>query len=523
MKMQRIGLALAALVASAGSSLAQAPVELWSKAIPASQSSFSVRLGDEGSCVWSFPNTFSGTAAQDLAYGGGSTLVQVANYAAGTAGHHVSAARRHGAAAVLRWPVGASAPVVEHWRLGQQSPASSCTLPSPGTNLAGAGIHCLDDGSASIAWARDAQFPKTRLWRVSSAGAVQWTTAISGDGSLACVRTSHDGSRIVIADMGRTTLLDGTTGATITSYFDMITGQNSQATFAASEDAGTWIQGKQEGVAIIGRRSSDATVRTTLPSLPGYRISGVALSNDGLRAALTYNSEAGDGGMRVRIHERTHATSDAWTLAHHYELQSPSNDTFVVSACSFVEDGQALAVACVTWLDNSNQDDLKLLRRQSNGAWSLEGGLRLPGRIQGIQPLGSGGKFLCTLADSTTVTAYGVLCSSRPVDLAIAGQPRPTLSLQVSMQTTPLGPMRLLTSPRTTNHGVFLGNMGWLRLERASIAMGPLVTANASGAATATLAIPGQSSLVGTSLAVQGYALSPRRLTYDWAKVTVLP
>jgi hypothetical protein len=46
---------------------------------------------------------------------------------------------------------------------------------------------------------------------------------------------------------------------------------------------------------------------------------------------------------------------------------------------------------------------------------------------------------------------------------------------------------------------------------------------DASGATSISVTLPGSAGLVGTTQWYQGFYTSPRRLTADWAQVTILP
>ena len=51
----------------------------------------------------------------------------------------------------------------------------------------------------------------------------------------------------------------------------------------------------------------------------------------------------------------------------------------------------------------------------------------------------------------------------------------------------------------------------------------PIGSADGSGTAVTTFALPTAANQIGQSLYFQGYFTSPRRLTADWARVTILP
>ena len=85
----------------------------------------------------------------------------------------------------------------------------------------------------------------------------------------------------------------------------------------------------------------------------------------------------------------------------------------------------------------------------------------------------------------------------------------------------------VLTPPLKTPIGwhamMGIGSIGVLRLQRSALTMTTMPNSDSSGASSLSIFVPGDASLVGTTQWYQGFHTSPRRLTSDWAQVTILP
>jgi hypothetical protein len=91
------------------------------------------------------------------------------------------------------------------------------------------------------------------------------------------------------------------------------------------------------------------------------------------------------------------------------------------------------------------------------------------------------------------------------------------------MQGTPGSPARLLWATSLSPIPVVFGNFGTLYLNRLTMNIQGAPAADASGVTSVGYTLPAGAAQVGSTLYFQGLFTTPRRLTQDWVRVTVLP
>lgn len=107
-------------------------------------------------------------------------------------------------------------------------------------------------------------------------------------------------------------------------------------------------------------------------------------------------------------------------------------------------------------------------------------------------------------------------------DLIADGIPHAGGSVSLRVRAAPGSPVVLLSAGARAIHPLDLGAVGQLHLARsAMLPATPLGVADGDGLCTATMPLAG--ATVGTSVWLQALALSPRRLTQDYVKLTVVP
>jgi hypothetical protein len=209
MSVQRIGLALAALVASAGSSLGQAPTTIWTRSMPANQLNLQAQLGDEAGAIFVFPTQNSGSMLQLSPYAAPTAQPLVSGtYAPGNGTLRLSVAARAATAATVNWATGSSTPRLNFWRLGEAQPDAGWNLPFAPTYTSTLGVHCTADGGGAYVWVLDQSASNLALWRVAANGQLAWTTTVAA-GTSPSVRPTEDGTRVLVVGTLRTFLLDG--------------------------------------------------------------------------------------------------------------------------------------------------------------------------------------------------------------------------------------------------------------------------------------------------------------------------
>ncbi len=521
MSVQRIGLALMALVASAGSVVAQAPTTVWTRAMPANQWNLVAQLGDEGGAVFVFPTQHSGSLLQLSAYASPAAQPVVSGtYSSGSGSLKLSTAARAGVAATLNWASGSSTPRLNFWRLGVAQPSAGWNLPFAPSYASSMGVHCVNDGSAAYAWVLDQSASNLALWRVGAAGQLEWTATLAA-GTSPVVKPSGDGSRVLVVGTLRTFLLDGASGATLHESVDFNqTNLSSSSMHGIARDGGTFALAKSDGGIVVWQSVAGAWTASSAAPANNQAITSLTVDPEGLRLAV-HTATAGESStLRLAVYERAGSSATTWTLAYQEQANAPAGGTITSGGLLFLEHGLALASG-LSQGALTNGVDVRLLRRASS--WSSAGGLDLPGSISSLSGWADGRRFLALRFDQASNALIASLHSTSAPDLSVVGEPALGTTVRVEVQATVGQQVRLFSAPRTPRTFVQLGNLGELRLERQSASSLGLLVAGATGVASHDLAIPASAQLAGSTMVIQGLALSPRRLTRDYAKLTLVP
>ena len=519
-----LGRALVALAVSGAPVAAQVLDAVWTRQLPQGQPGLQAKLLDEGGAAWVAPVLGTGTQLQLSSFAGpGDAPLVEQPFDAGGVPARLATAARGGVAALLAWPQGAAAPQLEFRRLGQALPSATWSMPLAPLASATLGVHCLDDGSAAIVWVRDATPSLTRVWRVRADGTTAWTATATTDGSNPVVKCTGDGTRVVVVGGLRATTLDGNSGAQLYSALDFLqTSVASPALHALSRDGRAQALGKTDGAAAVWQQQGATWTKSILPAAPGEMLSAVAADPEGLRVALCGAPPGDASRVRLRIYERASSSTTSWSLVHEHVEQAPAGDSVGAAGLVFLEHGSALVCGFGFGLEHAGLADLRLVRRVA-GAWSAAGGADLPGTLVALAGWDDGVRVLALRNDPAAGALTLALHASTPVDLSVAGVPRSGAQVQLEVRTDPGRLVRLYRAPRGPALPLLLGAVGELRLERTSLATAASAVADAAGSARASLSIPLDTSLVGSSIVLQGLVVGPRRLTRDWARLTVLP
>ena len=287
MSVQRIGLALAALVASAGSSLAQAPTTIWTRALPANQLNLQAQLGDEGGAVFVFPTQNSGSMLQLTPYAAPTAQPVVSGtYSSGSVNLKLSVASRSATAATVNWATGSSTPRLNFWRLGESQPGAGWNLPFAPTYASSMGVHCVDDGAAAYVWVLDQSASNLALWRVGSNGQLSWSATVAA-GTSPAVRPTEDGTRVLVVGTLRTFLIDGANGATLHESLDFNQTNLPGATLhGISRDGSAFALAKMDGGVVAWQSSYGTWTRSTVVPPGSQTVTRLSLDPQGLRVAL---------------------------------------------------------------------------------------------------------------------------------------------------------------------------------------------------------------------------------------------
>ncbi len=405
--------------------------------------------------------------------------------------------------------------VVCRWRSGTSTPEWVYTFPGTTSGLARVGIS--RDGSRIVAAALYPMELKLRLAVFQgSSGTPVHTAEIPNFGvQLRGFLLSDDGSTVYAASSSTAFVWNATTHAVVGQAvlpggFDC---------HALSGDGRVFAFGQFNKVHIWERNTSGSYGQTHVRELPGPLVCNrLGLSADGSTLAIGWQFY--DQALRVRI-EALDVPTKALVMAD--EAAGTGSYQNVVSAVSVSDDGSRFAVGL--WGDQGDVcPEVRFYRRNQNAPVALH---NLPGSVHDLEISGDGQRVAVAWKSVHANTFAGgggwSLYSFGEMDLRVHGVPRPGSTLSIEM-TGPVGsPARLLWSPLAAATPQVFPGIGTLRLQRTTTTAVAVPATNGAGWTQANHVLPAGASEVGRTYYFQGLFTTPRRLTADWARVTILP
>jgi hypothetical protein len=404
---------------------------------------------------------------------------------------------------------------VSRWRSGSTAPEWSWSFPGTTSGLARAGISA--DGSRIVAAAVYPTEMRLRLAVFQGASGTPVATAeVPSFGvHLKGFELSADGSTLYTSSNSKVLVWNVSTLTSVAQVALM----GMYESHAISGDGRVFAWGEFNKFHIYERGSNDTYTRTFTRELPGSIVCD--------RLAISANSQtvvAGwhyyDTNLRMRV-EAVDVATKAITMTD--EAQGTGTLQNVVSAVSVSDDGQRFAVGL--WGDQGNLvPEVRLYRKHQNAAVALH---NLAGSVQDLEMSGDGERVAVAWKPVHANTFAGgggfSLYAFESLDLRVTGVPGLGDSVAIEFTGPANSPARLLWSPAPANPPQTFSGIGTLYLRRVGMVTVPIGDADASGTALTTFTLPASPTQVGQSLWFQGYFTWPRRLTADWARVTILP
>jgi len=405
--------------------------------------------------------------------------------------------------------------VVSRWRSGSTTPEWSWSFPGTTAGLSRVGISA--DGSRIVA---ATLYPPEMKLRIAvfqgSSGTPVYQGEINNFGvQFRGFEMAADGNSIYAASSGMAYVWRVDTH-TVVGQAVLPSGFDSHA---LSGDGRVFAWGEFNKVHIFERGANGLYAQTHVRELTGPLVCDrLALSANGATLAIGWHYY--DQNLRVRL-EALDVPSKTLTMSD--EAQGSGTYQNIVNALSVSDDGQRFAAGL--WGDQGDLvPEVRLYRRNQNAPVALH---NLTGSVYDLEMSGDGERVAVAWKPVHANTFAGgggySLYAFEDMDLRVSGVPTLGSSVAIDVTGPANSPARLLWSrfPATTPNN-FPG-VGVLRLRRWDMTLVNIANADADGNATAVFPLPTQASQIGQTLYFQGFFTSPRRLTSDWARVTILP
>ncbi len=405
--------------------------------------------------------------------------------------------------------------VVSRWHSGSSTPDWTWSFPGVTSGLSRVDISA--DGTRIVA---ATLYPFEQRLNIAvfngSSGTPVYTGNIPYFGvHLRGFELAADGNTLYMSSNGYAYLWNVNTHTTITQVVlsGMFDGH------AISGDGRVFAWGEFNKVHVYERNSAGTYTQTYLRELPGSLICDrLALSANGSTLAIGWHYY--DQNLRIRI-EALDVPSKTITMSD--EAQGTGSYQNVVSALSVSNDGQRFAAGL--WGDEGNLvPEVRLYRKNQNAPVALH---NLTGSVYDLEMSGDGCRVAVAWKPVHANTFAGgggfSLYAFEQMDMSVTGVPGLGDTISIEMNGPVNAPTRLLWSRGQALAPNLFPGVGTLHLRRADMVSIPIGNSDASGYALTTFTLPSAANQIGQSLYFQGYFTSPRRLTSDWARVTILP
>ncbi len=330
--------------------------------------------------------------------------------------------------------------------------------------------------------------------------------AVSGDGSTAVFRSNL---KLVVFDLDASAVI------------------HDEFIFSGTFNGGIGLSGDGSLLAVncgstvaLYERQGNGYTQTAVHSLPsGGHCRRLSISRDGSTLALAVNFFG--QASRVDVQALDTATG---TLTVNYSITGSGSYTNMSSGVETSDDGAWIAVGL--WGDEHQTVPELLVFQDGSDApvWSYD----LPGSVMDLG-FSHDGRHLAAAVKGAHANDFGGggsfrFFEVREQNLVLNGVPSigETVTFE---QDLPGGNIaRVICSPALDPNPVFYAGIGTLHLQRCpEMTFLPHGTQNGNGVFETLFTIPNDPNLIGTTSYFQGLGLSPRGLSDNYVKVTVLP
>lgn len=406
--------------------------------------------------------------------------------------------------------------VVSKYRSTSSTPDWTYTF--PGTTSGNARAAVSDDGQRILAASYENSTNKLRIALFgATSGTPTWTGTIDNFSmGIRGFDVSSDGTLLYVCSAATLTLWDTVSHTSVAQY---AVSSSVEGAHSMSGDGRVFALGGFNFVDVWEKNAAGGYSKTFTRNLPGsYVCTRVDVCGNGSKIAMTFNGY--DTNNHVRVECLDVATK---TITMSDEAVGTGTLQNVAGDVSMSYDGSRFVVGL--WGDEGNVcPEVRFYRSNQNAPVALH---NLSGSVFDVD-ISADGERVGVAAKAVHANQFASGGSIRyyafeEQDLRMTGVPRPGAEIDFLMTSAYANsPSRLLWAPSLAATPAVFGSIGTLYLNRPSMHTAFAPTTDGTGASAPVFTIP-TSATVGSTLYFQGLFTTPRRLTNDWVRVTVLP
>lgn len=347
------------------------------------------------------------------------------------------------------------------------------------------------------------------------------TVAVPLVGAFVDVRLSADARRLYIASSLRVAIIDLEQGSVLfnLSIFDQMYGRP-----AISANGDVFAFGTQFAYKVYRWTGSTYQLAFARPALSPLLAGKLDISDDGSTLVAALDDRVNFQSVTIEALDLPASLSSGQAvITDTYSVTSASTFDDLESGLEVSEDGQRIAVGL--WGDGGGPSPEVVVYQRGSSTPILSDDL--PGSVMDID-FSSDGRWLVVGSKSQHYNVFGgggrvSLYSLGAGDCRIDGVPQlgGSVTLRVS---GPVGTgVAALVSPDPAIVPTLFPNVGTLYLRRTSVNPIAMPDCDANGFSSLSLPLPAGTYHVGQTIHVQGLRTTPRRLTEDWATLTIVP
>lgn len=403
---------------------------------------------------------------------------------------------------------------------GQHGSAYQFPMSIPPAATPSTALCASNDGQCVAAAVYDPLLIQTRIAILRGFSSTPTLTQmVATHGSIVSMDLSSDGSTLAILSVGRLIVIDTVSGNQLLTAINY---EGTTQSLALSANGSVLVHCTATGKVSVSRRIGDSFTEAIsyMLGVPETICGHVAITDDGSRLACGWDQSPAYLITRVQLldvsgSQAIELMQDTITATGTYDdvTQDIEISSDATRICVGLDGDQFHLVPEVHVYSQNPQ----------TSSW-VHTTYDVPGSVEDLD-LSQDGKMLVVASKAVHNNEIGGggqvdLYQLDNADLSVEGVPIQGSTVNLHMATTPNSPLVLVRNTALANHPMTFEGIGTLFIRRVGLTSSSSTVASAQGTVTIPFAI---TDPVGTTIYVQGFASSPRRLTKDMCVLTVLP
>jgi WD40 repeat protein len=377
------------------------------------------------------------------------------------------------------------------------------------------GVQVSADGSRIIAIVYDYTTGKNRLSVFDSeSGQLLTDSEIPMSLGIQTAQVSGDGSVICLVSQNQLVIYEVESATALHSHY--LFGQPNLGALAISEDGSCIAYGSLGEVYVYRRAGNEYVEAFTCVQPPDTWCEGVAVSVDGSTIAFGFQVNTGPAGLQIgAVDVNSQAVLMSRSLSAEHENR--------ITDLSISADGSRIAVGCIGGT-GGQFDEVSVFATARGTRLS---GFDLTGMVNDLEISPDGTVIAVAHTESNTDNNEGggiALLETCARGLVLRDLPKVGTTVTFEQCIPPGSVARIISSPALDPAPMRYPGVGTLFLQRCeAMEYLPHGTQAGGGVYETHYAIPNDSALIGTTIYFQGLGLSPRGLSDNYVKMTILP